>query len=268
MQVYLVVFGSDSLDTTRKIFSDIEEYIDSHYVEEKLREEYTCGFPDMAVDRENSVGLPHANADRESAVSFPSRREREDFTYDRIDGRRRSASASLDSAPAEYLREDAMMYAPLEAPKTSPDTSKVPHPGKGTSIFSAKKKASSGRSLEDIMDEIGDTFQERLFRLIRVKGKSNVEIYQAALINKKLFSKIKSNKEYQPKKNTAIALALALELNLDEARDLLGRAGYAFSPSSKVDLVVQYFIEHEVYDLGVIDLALVEHDLPMIGTYE
>ena len=70
---------------------------------------------------------------------------------------------------------------------------------------------------------------------------------------------------YQPKKNTAVAFALALRLNVDETKDFLKRAGYAFSPSSKFDLIVEYFIDQKVYDIYTINLALFEHGQPLLG---
>ncbi|MBR1700753.1 MAG: RNase III inhibitor [Lachnospiraceae bacterium] len=125
--------------------------------------------------------------------------------------------------------------------------------------------ALSMRSLDHIVDRVADTWQESLLRLIDEKGYTDTEVYKRANVDRKLFSKIRSNPAYQPKKITAVAFALALKLNLDETKDLLGRAGYALSPSSVSDLIVEYFIEHEVYDTYTINLALFEHDQPLLG---
>ena len=121
------------------------------------------------------------------------------------------------------------------------------------------------RSLDDVMKNLTETWSESLLRRIDEKGFTDVEVYKRANVDRKLFSKIRTDKYYQPKKSTALAFVLALKLNIDEAKDFLGRAGYAFSPSSKTDLIVQYFIENEVYEIMTINLALYEHDEPLLG---
>ena len=128
-------------------------------------------------------------------------------------------------------------------------------------VFEKHKK----RKLEDVVKQAGETFQEKLLRMIDEKGFTDVEVYKKANMSRKLFSKIRCNKDYKPKKKTALSLAIALELNLDEAKDLLARAGYAFSPSDKTDLIIQFFIEEEVYDIYTIDLALFEHGEPALS---
>ena len=125
--------------------------------------------------------------------------------------------------------------------------------------------AYDARSLEDVVRNISDTWQESLFRIIDEKGLADTDVYKKAGIDRKLFSKIRSNKDYKPKKDTAVVLALALELNLDETRDILGRAGYALSPSSISDLIIEYFITNEIYDLYTINLALFEHNQPLLS---
>ncbi len=122
-----------------------------------------------------------------------------------------------------------------------------------------------GCSLDQWMENIKATWQESLFHLIDAKGYTETEVYKRANVDRKLFSKIRNNTAYQPKKNTAVAFALALRLNTDETRDFLGRAGYALSPSSRFDLIVEYFIEEEVYDIYTINLALFDHDQPLLG---
>lgn len=120
-------------------------------------------------------------------------------------------------------------------------------------------RADFSRSLDDVIKEVDETFSERLIRLANERNLTNVEVYKRANLRRQLFSKIISNKDYQPKKNTAIVLALALHLNLDETKDFLSRAGYALSNSSKSDLIIKYFIENSYYIVPDIDQALYDH---------
>ena len=117
-------------------------------------------------------------------------------------------------------------------------------------------------ALEERMKHMSDTFQEYLMYLIGVKGLTNAEVYKRAIVTKQLFSKIKLNPQYHPDKATAMRLCVGARLNLDETKDLLGRAGYALSPCDKRDIIFSFFIEHEVFDMIEIDIALEEHGLP------
>jgi O-acetyl-ADP-ribose deacetylase (regulator of RNase III) len=121
------------------------------------------------------------------------------------------------------------------------------------------------RSLDDIVKQMDETFSEMVLRLIDDKGKKDTDIYKKANINRKLFSKIRINKDYQPKKSTALSLAISLELSMDETKDLLMKAGYTLSLSNRFDLIIRYFIENKNYDMFLINEALFIYDQPLLG---
>ena len=123
-----------------------------------------------------------------------------------------------------------------------------------------------GLSLEDMLKQQDVGFSEALLKLIDERGKKDSEVYKKANISKQHFSKIRNNPRYKPTKPTAIALALALELDLEQTRDLIGRAGYALTNSSKFDLIIRYFIEQKNYNVVEINIALYEFDQHLLGT--
>jgi len=113
--------------------------------------------------------------------------------------------------------------------------------------------------------ETEDTFTQRLWKLIDQKGLSDVEVYKRANLDRKLFSKIRNQKSYKPSRGTAIALVIALELNMEECRDLLARTGIVLSRTDKSDVIVAFFIENKQYDMGLINEALEYYGLPILG---
>jgi len=185
---------------------------------------------------------------------------------------------------AEYVEENYKAPASMQEPEIRVEdfqeetTEKIsceiqdtekPTPGKyrRKSIFekSGDNKPGKGRDLQDIIREVGETFHEFLFRKIEERGMTPTEVYHRANMDRKLFSKIRNNPAYHPSKSRVLDLAIAMRLTEQETVDLLSRAEYAFSPSSKRDLIIRFFIEKGIYDQETINYALVEYGEDILG---
>lgn len=134
-----------------------------------------------------------------------------------------------------------------------------PAVGEGTPI--------SKREVRDLLTSLDASFSDTVLALIDERGLTDAEVYKRANLSRQLFSKIRHGMGYKPTKQTAVALAMALELSLDETDMLLERAGFALSHASKFDVIVEYFIEHRCYDVFELNQMLFAFDQPLVGSF-
>ena len=170
----------------------------------------------------------------------------------------------IGGAPETSYRRDKEAYSETAMPPSSAFRKErkyeAPRPK-----FSYAKTGKPQKSLQDVMKNVGENFREMLLRMIDERGLSDPYVYKRANLDRKLFSKIRCNKDYCPSKKTVLALAIALKLSLDETIDLLSRAGYALSPCSKTDLIVEFCIINEIFDIYEVNDLLFKYGEPTLG---
>ena len=172
-----------------------------------------------------------------------------------------TAAESVADRRREYRLQNAGVYE--EAEESAPCDLAAPVPRPGRKLY-AKESASAAGSLRDYLDQRESTFTEHLLDLLKEKGEKDSTVYHRAQMSRQLFNKIINKRDYQPTKNTAIQLAIGLQLDLSQTQKLLEKAGYALTRSSRSDLVVQYFIQHREYSIVAINTALYDCDLPLL----
>lgn len=226
LEVYLLVFSDEAFAVGEKLLGSVESYIDAHYVSEHSSPRSASAY---------DIPRPGALPDGRLQSPATARQPRPDRLFERGAFSRRRES--LNAPPSFDETCDDAFYS--------------------TSDMTA--------SLDELVGHLDEPFSAALLRLIDAKGRSDVEVYKRANIDRKLFSKIRSRSGYMPSKRTVIALAVALELNMDETADLLERAGFALSRSQKFDVIISYFISRGSYDIFTINAVLFQFDQPLLG---
>lgn len=242
MTVYLVVFDSISAMLGAKIYPDLKSYIDQNYVNFRKREEYEdCCYENVQAAERAPVSLRNEMRIPKYPGGVTKERETEESLSTRI----------MDS----FMEESE-----ADEPLTDRVNSCIDSDDADAFNFFDEHES----ALAERMEHISDTFSQYLLYLISAKGMTNAEVYKRAIVDKKVFSKIKNNPQAHPRKMTAMCLCVGARLNMDETKDLLARAGYALSPCDKTDIIFSYFIEHHIYDMIELDIQLEEHGLPCL----
>lgn len=164
--------------------------------------------------------------------------------------------AAAADEPADFCPQPLQRF---ESEKTS-----APKAGGSHALNSAPIMGAASISLSDALSGMDESFSEMVLRKIDERGMTDAQCYKKAEIDRKLFSKLRGNRLYKPSRQTAVALAIALELSLEETKELLMKAGFALSHSSKFDIIIEYFISRGNYNRFEINEALYEFDQVLI----
>ena len=246
MTVYLVLYDQSAVEVRREIADQLDEFLAEHYVE-MIDEDYAAK-KDESFCREDMNAPAH-------------------FWDTMMD-----ADLSEESGPPAFgnaapsAPDSAGPAAPPWVPRPSsaspgPERREAP----GQKSLSSQRPVRARRKLSDLMSKKPETFSEMLLRLIDERGLKDSDVYKKANVDRRHFAKIRKDPDYTPKKATVFAFAVALELSYDETKDLLMRAGYAFSVCSRFDMILQFFIENHMYNVFDINEALFSYDLPTLG---
>ena len=232
-------------ELSEELLQSVRNYIEAHYTPDV---EFSIPMTTVSV-----CTSPRATASAYKTIA-------EEFeTYDKL-----CVAEDMIVQEKEYSENEQLTLA-FGAEPREPLARKLARSAKSTS----SKKESSGMarddSLGDMLENLDAGFSETLLGLIDRTGKKDSEIYRRAMVDRKLFSKIRKNPDYKPSKSTALAFAFALELDIKQAQDFIRRAGYAISHSSKFDVVVEYFLVHKIYDIFELNEVLYKFDQPLLG---
>ena len=234
MDIFLVVFDTQSTLLGEKIYPELEAYIDHNYVYSARKMEY---------------GNPYIYS---VATDEPGYKDHLNIIQE-LEGRLRRNS----------VRKERMLNASMEAPEMPAEEAACDCVCDLWNDEVAAQEEFENK-LNERLAHKSDTFSEYLMYLIESKGMKNADVYNRACVDRRYFSKIKNNKDFHPEKIKALCLCVGARLNLDETKDLLARAGYAISPADLTDIIFTFFIEHKYYDVVEIAIQLEEHGLPCI----
>jgi len=267
IDVYLVVFDKKAFEVSEALLGEVRSYIDEHYAEEK-------GYRRHGLLDAEKQALSDANILR---ASMPMREK----AYLAEDEMQATLPADAIVSQVNEMRYPAAVK-PHAVSTVKPHATSTAKPHAVSTVkphaaSTAKPHASHAAhaatdcdsletaNLDDLVGNLDESFSATLLRLIDATGKKDPEVYRRANIDRRLFSKIRSNENYIPTKATALAFAVALELTLDQTVDLLARAGFALSPSRKFDVIVEFFIQSQKYDIFEINNVLFAYDQPLLG---
>ncbi len=251
LDVYLVIYSRRDFIPERGEFGELGRVLASET--ERYEDE-----PDAAESEDNAayeVEEERSAAYRNAVLS---------------DSREADAPWRSDSAETEPSAEAAAEYRRCEeasrAVEICQPAPEAPAFGAAPSSVPRRRQRAPIRQLDEALNHLDESFSQMLLRKIDEKGLTDVACYKKANLDRKLFSRIRSDADYRPSKPTAAALIFALELTLDEAKEMLAKAGFALSRSNAFDVIIEYFITKRIYDVYEVNKALFYYDQRLLGS--